>query len=114
MLLLLALVPTTYAAEVSRYLPSIWQRWDASDLVCTGVASAPRRTGDNRTIDGSDRDQLSSNVEFETCFKGESPFTSPVRVIGYDVVASKDIQGGYVFSRPPTGFVSKQAAVVPQ
>lgn len=106
-ILLLAVVPTTYAAEVSRYLPSIWQRWNASDLVCTGVASAPHPTGNNRMIDGSDRDQLSSNVEFETCFKGERPFTSRVRVIGYSVVASKDIHGGYIFSGPPTGFVSK-------
>lgn len=106
-LLLLALVPTSYSTEGSRYLPSIWQRWDASDLVCTGVASAPRPTGKNRTIDGSDRDQLSSNVEFETCFKGNRPLTSPVRVIGYNVVASKDIRGGYIFSGPPTGFLSK-------
>ena len=36
-LLLLIFPPTTYPAEGPRYLPSIWQRWDTSDLVCTGV-----------------------------------------------------------------------------
>ena len=97
-LLLLALLPTTYAAEVPRYLPSVWQRWDASDWICTGVASAPVRTGSTRTIDGRDRDQLSSEVELETCFKEERPVSSPVRVIGYSVVARKDIQGGYAYA----------------
>jgi hypothetical protein len=106
-LLLLALLPSTYAGEVPRYLPSIWQRWDASELVCTGVASAPVRTGVTRTIDGSDRDQLSSEVEFDTCFKGERPASSLARVIGYNVVAIKDIRGGYILSGPPTGFVRK-------
>jgi hypothetical protein len=106
-LLLLTLPPTTYAAEVPRYLPSLWQRWDASDWVCTGVASAPVRTGNTRTIDGRNRDQLSSEVELETCFKGERPVSSPVRVIGYGEVASKDIHGGYIYSGPPPGFVSK-------
>jgi hypothetical protein len=106
-LLLLTLAPNTYAAEVPQYLPSVWQRWGASDWVCAGVASAPVRTGNTRTIDGRDRDELSSEVELETCFKGERPVSSPVRVIGYSEVASKDIHGGYVYSGPPPGFVSK-------
>ena len=83
------------------------RRWDASDWVCTGVASAPVRTGSTRTIDGRDRDQLSSEVELETCFKEERPVSSPVRVNGYSVVARKDIQGGYAYAGPPPGFVSK-------
>jgi hypothetical protein len=91
--LLLALSSITYAAETPRYLASVWQRWDASDLVCTGRASAPVRTGVTRTIDGRDRDQLSSEVKFETCFKGKSAVSSPVRVVGYSVTASKDIRG---------------------
>src|ERR1017187_8740250 len=86
---------------------AFWQRWDASDLVCTGLASAPVRTGVTRTIDGRDRDQLSSEVKFETCFKGKSPVSSPVRVVGYSVTASKDIRGGYIYSGPPPGFVRK-------
>jgi hypothetical protein len=104
--LLLALSSATYTAE-AQYLPSIWQRWDASDSVCTGLASAPVRTGITRTIDGSDRDQLSSEVKFETCFKGKPPVSSPVRVIGYSVMASKDVHGGYIYSGPPPGFVCK-------
>ncbi len=105
--LLLALSSATYAAQAPGYLQSVWQRWDASDLVCTGLASAPARTGITRTIDGSDRDQLSSEVELETCFKGEHPVSSPVRVIGYSEVARKDTHRGYVYSGPPPGFVSK-------
>jgi hypothetical protein len=105
--LLLALSSTTCAAQAPRYLPSVWQRWDASDLVCVGLASAPVRTGITRTIDGSDRDQLSSEVKVETCFKGNPPVSSPIRVVGYSEVASKDVLGGYVYSGPPTGFVRK-------
>jgi hypothetical protein len=105
--LLLALSSATYAAEAPRYLPSVWQRWEASDLVCTGDASAPVRTGITRTIDGSDRDQLSSKVKFETCFKGKPPVSSPVRVVGYSVTASKDTHGGLIYSGPPPGFVRK-------
>src|SRR5262249_3585093 len=56
---------------------------------------------------GRNRDQLSSEVELETCFKGERPVSLPVRVIGYSEVASKDIRGGYIYSGPPPGFVSK-------
>lgn len=106
-LLLLVLSSAANAAEAPRYLPSVWQRWDASDLVCTGLASAPVRTGITRTIDGSDRDQLSSEVRFETCFKGKPPVTSRVRVVGYSVMADKDIHGGYIYSGPPPGFVRK-------
>jgi len=105
--LLLALSSATYAAEAPRYLRSIWQRWDASDSVCAGLASAPVRTGITRIIDGSDRDQLSSEVKLETCFKGKSPISSPVRVVGYSVMASKDVHGGYIYSGPPTGFIRK-------
>lgn len=104
--LLLAVSSATYAAEAPRYLKSVWERWRVSDLVCTGLASAPLRTGITRKIDGSDRDQLSSDVELETCFKG-SPVSSQVRVIGYSVWAVKDVHGGYVYSGPPTAFVRK-------
>ncbi len=107
LLLLLTLPPSAYAAEIPRYLQSVWQRWDASDWVCTGAASAPVRTGNTRTIDGRARDQLSSEVKLETCFKGGYPGSSPVLVIGYSEVASKDIHGGYIYAGPPTGFVSK-------
>ena len=104
---LLALSSATYAAEASRYLGSVWQRWEASDLVCTGLASAPVRTGITRTIDGTDRDQLATEVEFETCLNGKRPVSSAVRVVGYSAIATKDIHGGYVYSGPPVGFVRK-------
>jgi len=97
----------SWAAEGPQYLRTIQQRWDASGLVCTGEASAPVRTGLTRTIDGSDRDQLSTEVELETCFKGDRPTASEIRVLGYDVVAMKDVAQGYGYSGPPTGFVSK-------
>jgi hypothetical protein len=104
--LLLALQSVTYTVE-AQYLATLQQRRDASDLVCIGVASAPVRTGFTRTIDGSNRDQLSTKVELETCFKGKRPTPSSVRVLGYDVMASKDVSGGYVCAGPPTGFVRK-------
>ena len=104
---LLIVSSTAWTAETAQYLPSIQQRWDASDLVCTGEASAPVRTGLTRAIHGSDRDLLSAEVELETCFKGERPTASQIRVLGYDVVASKDVGGGYAYSGPPIGFVSK-------
>lgn len=104
-LLLLALSSSTYAAETPRYLASIWQRWDASDLVCIGIASAPVATGITRAIDGNNRDQLSSEVTLETCLKGSRPDSAPLRVLGYSVMASKDIRGGYMYSGPPAGFV---------
>jgi hypothetical protein len=46
-------------------------------------------------------------VEFETCFKGERPVSSPVRVIGYNELAKKDIHGGFAYSGPPPGFLTK-------
>lgn len=104
--LLLALSSASYAAEAPRYLRSVWERWNASDLVCTGLASAPVRTGVTRKIDGSDRDQLSNEVKLERCFKGK-PVSSTVRVLGYSEVASKDIRGGYIYSGPPVAFVRK-------
>ena len=106
-LLLLALSSTAWAVEEAHYLPSIQQRWDASELVCIGRASAPVRTGETRRIDGSDRDQLSAEVDLEICFKGESPAASEIRVFGYDVVATKDVSQGFGYSGPPTGFVSE-------
>ncbi len=91
----------------AQYLGTIQQRWDASDLVCTGTASAPERSGGMRSIEGSNRDELVARVEFETCLKGEQP-PSPVRVIGFDIVARTDFGGrGYGYSGPPTGFVVK-------
>lgn len=105
--MLLACSFTTWAAEAAQYLPSIQQRWDVSDLICIGDASSPVRTGLTRTIDGSDRDQLSAEVELETCFKGIRPTAPGIRVLGYDVVATKDVGQGYAYSGPPTGFVSK-------
>jgi hypothetical protein len=105
--LFLALSSTAWAAEAPHYLPSIHQRWDASDLICIGDASPPVRTGLTRTIDGSDRDQLSAEVELETCFKGDRPTASEIRVLGYDVVAMKDVGQGYGYGGAPIGFVSK-------
>ncbi len=106
MLSLLALASALYG-EPPRYLQSTWPRWDASDLVCTGIASDAVRTGVTRTIDGSRRDQLSSEVIFETCFKGKPPASSPVRVLGYSVMGSKEIQDGFLYAGPPTGFIRK-------
>ena len=65
----LALSCTAWVAEAVQYLPSIQQRWDASDFVCIGDASSPGRTGLTRTIDGSERDQLSAEVELENASK---------------------------------------------
>ena len=95
--------------EPARYLQSIWQRWDASDLVCTGTASEPARTGITQLIDGNSRDQLSSEVNFETCFKEDSPTSSPIRVLGYSVYALKDVRDsvGVAYAGPPTGFLRK-------
>jgi hypothetical protein len=95
--------------EPARYLQSIWQRWDASDLVCTGITSEPQRTGATRVIDGNGRDQLSSEVTLQTCFKGTRPASSPIRVLGYSVYASKDVRDsvGVAYAGPPPGFVRK-------
>jgi hypothetical protein len=105
--LLLALSSAASAADTARYLPTIQGRWDASNLVCIGDASLPIRTGLTRNIDGSDRDQLSSEVSLETCFKGDRPTASEIRVFGYDVFATKDVGQGYGYGGPPTGFVVK-------
>jgi hypothetical protein len=105
--MLLALSSSAWRAEAAQYLPSIQQRWDASELVCIGDASLPVRTGLTRTIDGRDRDQLSAEVELETCFKGDRPTASEIRVLGYDVVAMKDVGQGYGYGGAPIGFVSK-------
>ena len=96
-------------AEPARYLQSIWQRWDASDLGCTGTTSEPVRTGTTLVIDGSRRDRLPSDVTLETCFKGKLPPSSPIRVLGYSVYASKDIRDnvGVAYAGPPPGFVQK-------
>ena len=90
------------------YLPRIQQLWDASDLVCTAVVTAPTPTGVTRLIDGADRDQLSAEASIEKCFKGEKPTTSTIKVIGYSVYAAKDLHGGnFAYAGPPTGFVGK-------
>jgi hypothetical protein len=80
-------------------------RWDYSDLVCTGVAADPKRTGIVENLGGTDRDQLSARVELQTCFKGVRP-AGIVTVLGDSVVASKNAQGGLVYAGPPTGFVA--------
>ena len=105
---ILALTSALYA-EPARYLQSIWQRWDASDLVCTGMASEPVRTGTSRVIDGNSRDQLSSEIRLETCFKGQRPTSSPIRVLGYSVYALKEVRDsvGVAYAGPPPGFVRK-------
>ena len=107
--ILSVLALTALCMEPARYLQSIWQRWDASDLVCTGMASEPVRTGVTRTIDGRRRDQLSSEVTFETCFKGSPPASSPTRVLGYSVNALKDVRHsiGVAYAGPPPGFLRK-------
>jgi len=83
---------------------SLQLRWDYSDLVCTGVAAVPKRTGIVENLAGTDRDQLSSRVELQTCFKGVRP-VGIVAVLGDTIVAAKDAQGGFVYAGPPTGFV---------
>jgi hypothetical protein len=105
---MLALLSTVCAAATPLYLPTIKQRWDASDLVCTAVVSSPTPTGVTRQIDGSDRDQLSAEASIEKCFKGEKPPVPTIKVIGYSVYAAKDLHGaGFGYAGPPTGFVGK-------
>ena len=70
-------------------LGGIQQRWDYSDLVCTGSAEEPRRTGLIETLGGSDRDQLLSWVILETCFKGKKPDR---RLIGRDAMVFYDAE----------------------
>jgi hypothetical protein len=89
-------------------LPTIQERWDASDLVCIGEADSPQRTGVAQFIDGANRDQLSANVELEKCFKGKKPSSSEIRVLGNYVAAAKPGDHGvisFAYSGPPTGFV---------
>ncbi len=105
---MLALFSIACAGTTPLYLPTIQQRWDASDLVCTAVVSTPIPTGVTRQIDGSDRDQLSVKASIEKCFKGKKPPTHTLKVIGYSVYAAKDLHGtGFAYAGPPTGFVSK-------
>jgi len=94
-----------FSAELAKYLPTIEARWKASDLVCTGVASRPVRTGVTRNIDGYDRDQLFSEVTLETCFKGNKPAHNIVQVIGYSYFAETKLIGGVLYSGPPVGFL---------
>jgi hypothetical protein len=110
---MLALLSIAYANSTPLYLPTIQQRWDASDLVCTAVVvSTPIPTGITRQIDGSDRDQLSVEANIEKCFKGRKPQTT-IRVIGYSVYAAKDLHGaGFAYAGPPTGFVSKGRSLI--
>jgi len=95
------------SAEEAKYLRTIQERWNSSDLVCIGTASSPVRTGITRNIDGHDRDQLSSEVNLETCFKGNKPVYDPIQVIGYSVIAQRNLHGGYAYSGAPVGFVRK-------
>lgn len=105
---MLALSSIAYADTTPRYLPTIHQRWDASDLICTAVVSTPVPTGLTRQIDGRDRDQLSAEANIEQCFKGRKPPTPTIKIVGYSVYAAKDLHGaGIAYAGPPTGFVSK-------
>jgi hypothetical protein len=105
---MLALSSVGLSAATPRYLATIQQRSDASDLVCTAVVSTPIPTGVVREIDGRDRDQLSAEASIEKCFKGEKPPTPTINVLGYSVYAAKDLHGtGFAYAGPPTGFVSK-------
>ncbi len=79
-------------------------RWDYSDLVCTGVAAKPKRTGVVEGLWGTDRDQLSVRVELQSCFKGVLP-AGVVTVLGDTLIASKDAQTGFAYAGPPLGFV---------
>lgn len=83
----------------------IQQRWNFSDLVCTGSATEPIRTGRTERVGDSDRDQLMSWVVLESCFKGTKP-NARVRVLGDSVFAENHIQNGFAYSGPPTGFVA--------
>ena len=107
-LLLAALGLVASGSENSSYLPTIQARWDASDLVCIGKASAPLLTGASRMIDGRNRDQLSASVVLERCFKGEKPSSSDIRVLGNYVAAAKPGDHGvisFAYSGPPLGFL---------
>jgi hypothetical protein len=91
-----------------QYLPTIQERWNVSDLVCIGEARAAVRTGVTEFLDGHDRDQMSADVDLQTCFKGDDSNLGKVRVLDYNVFALKDIEGrGYDYAGPPTGFVHR-------
>ena len=92
----LAMLTVAVAAD-QPYLSTIHQRWNASDLVCTGNVSKPARTGITRRIDGRDRDQLAARVHIETCFKGALSEQAEIRVIGY---ALKSVKCRTVTSSP--------------
>lgn len=81
-------------------------RWDYSDLVCTGTAHHPQRTGVVKRIGDADRDQLRASVTIETCFKGKTT-RNPIHVIGYDLYAQKETKQGFIYAGPPTGFVTQ-------
>jgi len=102
---LLAIAAPAYLP--AQYMRSIQQRWDASDLVCVGHAASPARTGRIQQIDGSDRDELATQVIIDRCLKGRLSAIAEIRVLGFDVAALKNISGGYGYSGPPTGFVSE-------
>jgi hypothetical protein len=89
------------------YLPTIQARWEASDLVCIGNASVPRRTGVVEVIDGANRDQLSADVELERCLKGTAPSSSHIVLLGDSIASAKDQSGviGFAYAGAPTGFV---------
>ena len=87
-------------------LSDIQQRWDYSDLVCTGAATRPKRTEIVKRIGDQDRDQLISWVTVEACFKGKPP-ANPLRVIGYDVLAQQDGAKNFIYAGPPPGFVTE-------
>lgn len=90
-------------------LGGIQQRWDYSDLVCTGSAEEPIRTGLVETLDGFDRDQLMSWAVLETCFRGKK-LDRQIQLLGDSVFAEKDeknIHGGFAYTGPAPGFVTR-------
>jgi hypothetical protein len=103
---MLALLPIGCTAATLRYLPTIQQRWDVSDLVCTAVVSTPIPTGVTKRIDNRDRDQLSVEAHIERCLKGKRPKAQTIKVLGYTVYAARDLgDQGFLYAGPPTGFV---------
>ena len=81
-------------------------RWDYSDLICTGTAEAPVRTGLVERIGGNDRDQLASWVTLENCFKGASS-GGTIKVLGDSAFSLKQNTMGGAYSGPPPGFLVK-------
>jgi hypothetical protein len=104
-LLIASLSVAASASQSVTYVPGIQGRWDISDLVCIGDASAPAPTGVIEVIGRTNRDQLSTDVELERCLKGEAPKSSTIRVFGDNVFAMSEVKGGYNYVGPPTGFV---------